>query len=267
MASGFKQLLRPTADLCTSVEIRGDRAIYEVRTSNPLYQDRLQHIGFAFAGEGQFTRHLSASGDIWRTHSNVGRHLEELLYQSARLRPLPWEASLDLFLHRVQGTPLRWFLYGSGALAVRGIDAQNIFPISPRSLALHQSAKSGWQGVPQIYSRPVKLQNQFENRQGFQREDDAEAAIRESRQNGERSFGALSLIERLRHTYCRFGKPVGGTLLAEYALTNILPGIFFGVQIKVAKKRSHPTALPDGEEARSKLTNRDQAGGLPLGTD
>ena len=47
---------------------------------------------------------------------------------------------------------------------------------------------------------------------------------------------------------------------------NKIPG-FFRVQIKVAKKRSHPTALPDGAAARSRLTNRDQAGGLPLGTD
>ncbi len=124
MARGFRQRLRPTADLCTSVEIRDDRAIYEVRTCNPLYQGRLLHMGFAFAGEGQFTRNLSASGDVRRTHSNFARHLEEMLLQSACLRPVPWEETLDLFLRRVKGTPLRWFLYGSGALAVRGIDVQ-----------------------------------------------------------------------------------------------------------------------------------------------
>ncbi len=38
--------------------------------------------------------------------------------------PGAWEETLDLFLRRVKGTPLRWFLYGSGALAVRGIDVQ-----------------------------------------------------------------------------------------------------------------------------------------------
>ena len=47
---------------------------------------------------------------------------------------------------------------------------------------------------------------------------DAEAAIRESRQNGERSFAALFVIDRLRHIYSRFGKPVGdriGTLFLQ----------------------------------------------------
>jgi hypothetical protein len=69
-------------------------------------------------------RNLSASGDVWRTHSNFARHLEETLLQSAPLRPVPWEETLDLSLRRVKETPLRWFLYGSGALAVRGIDVQ-----------------------------------------------------------------------------------------------------------------------------------------------
>jgi hypothetical protein len=115
--------LRPTADLCTSVEIRGDRAIYKVGTSNPLYKDRLLHMGFA-SRKDQFTRNLSASGDVWRIHSNFARHLEEMLLQSARLRSVPWEETLELFLRRVEGTPLRWFLYGSGALAIRGIDVQ-----------------------------------------------------------------------------------------------------------------------------------------------
>ena len=61
-------------------------------------------MGFAFAGEHQFRRNLSASGDVWRTHSNFARHLEEMLLQSARLRPVPWEETLDLFLCRVKGS-------------------------------------------------------------------------------------------------------------------------------------------------------------------
>lgn len=126
-----KQVLRPTANLSTSVEIRDDRAIYKVRTSNLLYQDRLLHIGFASSREGRFARSLSASGDVWRTHRNFAQHLEEILLQSARLHPVPWEDTLDLFLRRVEGTSLRWFLYGSAALALRGID------VGPGDLDFH----------------------------------------------------------------------------------------------------------------------------------
>ncbi|WIX79932.1 hypothetical protein QRX50_03780 [Amycolatopsis carbonis] len=35
---------------------------------------------------------------------------------------MPWEDALEVFLSRVEGSRLSWFRYGSGALAVRGID-------------------------------------------------------------------------------------------------------------------------------------------------
>ena len=120
----MESLQMPAAGLQTSVEIRGDRAIYEVRTHDPLYQERLLHMGFALAGEARFTRNLSNVGDVRTTHRNFARHLEEMLLQSARLHSVPWEGTMELFLRRVERTPLRWFLYGSGALAVRGIDIQ-----------------------------------------------------------------------------------------------------------------------------------------------
>lgn len=81
-------------------------------------------MGFSPTGEDQFKRSLSNTADIGSTHKNFARHLEEMLLQSARLCPVRWQETLDLFLRRVDGTPLRWFLYGSGALAVRGIDVQ-----------------------------------------------------------------------------------------------------------------------------------------------
>jgi hypothetical protein len=109
-------------DLVTALELRGDRAIYEVRTGDPLYRERLVHMGFAPAGADRFVRSLSATGNVRRTHANFARHVEEMLLQSARRRPVPWPHALEVFLERVRGSGLRWFLYGSGALAVRGID-------------------------------------------------------------------------------------------------------------------------------------------------
>ncbi|GAA5184281.1 hypothetical protein GCM10023322_25430 [Rugosimonospora acidiphila] len=111
-----------TGELWTSMRVRGDRAVYEVGTTNPRYAERLAHMGFAAAGDGRFVRRLSATGDVARIHANFARHLEEMVLQSARLRPVPWSEGLDVLLRRVGGTGLRWFLYGSAALAVRGID-------------------------------------------------------------------------------------------------------------------------------------------------
>jgi GGDEF domain-containing protein len=45
---------------------------------------------------------------------------------------------------------------------------------------------------------------------------DAEAAIRESRRNGSRSFAVIFVIDRLRHINSRFGQPVGDRLIALF---------------------------------------------------
>lgn len=45
-----------------------------------------------------------------------------MVLQSARLVAVPWEAALLEFLQRVDGRDLTWWLYGSAALAVRGVE-------------------------------------------------------------------------------------------------------------------------------------------------
>ncbi len=44
-----------------------------------------------------------------------------MVRQSARLERTDWEQGIELFATRADRSPLRCWLYGSGALAVRGI--------------------------------------------------------------------------------------------------------------------------------------------------
>jgi hypothetical protein len=111
-------------DLSTRFEIQGSRATFEVHTRNALYQDSLLHMGFVPAEEALFTRNLSNWGNIPAIHRYFLQNLEEMVLQRARLRAVNWQETLDLFLRRTERTPLQWFLYGSGALAIRGIDIQ-----------------------------------------------------------------------------------------------------------------------------------------------
>ncbi|HEY6410805.1 MAG TPA: hypothetical protein VIY29_25405, partial [Ktedonobacteraceae bacterium] len=55
---------------------------------------------------------------------------EEMILQTARLHPAPWEQSLLAFLEIIKGHNIDWWLVGSTALAVRGID------IAPRDIDL-----------------------------------------------------------------------------------------------------------------------------------
>jgi hypothetical protein len=108
--------------LTTRLRLVGDIAEFIVTADDPIYQDRIVHMGWRPVDNHTFVRRLSASQDVERIHENFARHLEEMVLQSARLRPVAWQTALQEFLVRVDGTRLSWWLYGSGALAVRGLD-------------------------------------------------------------------------------------------------------------------------------------------------
>ena len=116
--------MAPRRTLATTLRLVEDEAEYVVMTSDPIYQERMVHKGWRPSDHATFVRRFAAPTDIERIHENFKRHLEEMLLQSARMSPVRWEEALEEFLRRQAGTGLRWWLYGSGALAVRGLDVQ-----------------------------------------------------------------------------------------------------------------------------------------------
>jgi hypothetical protein len=95
-----------------------------VESGDPLYQERLVKMGWHPLGEGRFSRKLSAGGDVDRAYANFTRHIVEMIEQSARLRPIRWQHALEEVVDRLRHTGVRWWLYGSGALAVRGVEIE-----------------------------------------------------------------------------------------------------------------------------------------------
>jgi hypothetical protein len=107
----------------TEIEWAGKRARFVVAASAPLYGDRLEHLGYLGIGDGRFaTRWFGASPDITRYYERFAASIEQMVLQSARAVAVPWEEALVETLERFAGTELRWWLYGSAALAVRGVD-------------------------------------------------------------------------------------------------------------------------------------------------
>lgn len=106
------------------MRLKGSVADFVVWTDDPLFRDRLLHMGWRIAADGSLSRGLPSTDDTPRIFSNFKRHLKAMILQSARAAPIPWDA-LEVFLVRVQDVRLDWWLYGSGGLAVRGI---NIVP-------------------------------------------------------------------------------------------------------------------------------------------
>lgn len=125
---------RGLRQLQTSVEERGGHARFIVATEDPLAQDRLVHMGYLAIGNERFaTRWFPPSANVRRYYDRFAASIEQMVLHSARLVPVPWEEALREVLHRVENTDLQWWIYGSAALALRGL------PIEPGDIDIHVS--------------------------------------------------------------------------------------------------------------------------------
>lgn len=112
-----------SSDLATEIERAAGRTRFAIAASDPLYQDRLEHLGYLRIGEARFaTAWFADSPSVERYHERFAASIEEMVLQSARLVEVPWEEALLMFLRRAEHANLTWWLYGSAALAVRGIE-------------------------------------------------------------------------------------------------------------------------------------------------
>lgn len=111
-----------TQDLTTQIERIGESARFVILAADPLYRDRLEHLGYLGIGNNRFaTAWFRNSPSVPRYYERFAASIEQMVLQSARLVAVPWEDALLEFLGRADGSGLHWWLYGSAALAVRGI--------------------------------------------------------------------------------------------------------------------------------------------------
>jgi hypothetical protein len=109
--------------MATEIERVADRARFVISAADPLYQDRLEHLGYLGIGADRFaTLWFADSASVPRYHERFAASIEQMVLQSARLVSVPWDEALLEFLRRAEGSDLNWWLYGSAALAVRGIE-------------------------------------------------------------------------------------------------------------------------------------------------
>jgi hypothetical protein len=115
----------------------GDRAQFLVQTDEPGYRRALADLAFEEADDG-FVRSFPA--DARGLHESYVRFkltLGDVLDHAAGRRLPPWEDALDAVALRLHTARADWYLVGSAALAVRGID------VVPRDLDLVVDPASG----------------------------------------------------------------------------------------------------------------------------
>lgn len=88
----------------------------------PVYHDVVRSLFYRPIEEGFVKSYPSDTPHLDRIYHNFEQYAEEMVLQTAEVHSVPWDKSLLAFLQIIENEEIKWWLVGSGALAVRGID-------------------------------------------------------------------------------------------------------------------------------------------------
>ncbi|MEI7833616.1 MAG: hypothetical protein WCJ56_10515 [bacterium] len=78
--------------------------------------------------EHSFLKQYANVPDMEIIAGNFITHGVEMLEQLLKIRPAPWEQALSALIEKLAGTGIRWYVHGSAAMALWGMD------VAPRNL-------------------------------------------------------------------------------------------------------------------------------------
>jgi hypothetical protein len=107
-----------------TLEVQDINAKYIITDLDPIYYEAAGKIGFTQGDEGLVRTFSASSPYLDLAYHNFKQYGETIILQKAGVIPSPWQEALITFLKFVDHQPIEWYLVGSGALAVRGIDVR-----------------------------------------------------------------------------------------------------------------------------------------------
>ena len=116
---------------------KGDEVVFPINTSNENYRTVLRKLQYPELEEGfgrSFSKNIPHLEKYFERFKEIA---EEMIKQTAGEVPIPWEKALLAFLELIESDSLHWWITGSCALALYGVE------IIPRDIDLvtdHESA-------------------------------------------------------------------------------------------------------------------------------
>jgi hypothetical protein len=106
----------------TKYRTDGTRVYFILSDLDPVYHYAARQLEFSKVEDGFARIYPADSPHLDQIYQNFTRHAEEMILQMAGKHSAPWEKALLAFLQRVDQQNIAWWLVGSTALAVRGLD-------------------------------------------------------------------------------------------------------------------------------------------------
>lgn len=106
----------------TICKTEGETTSFIISDLDPVYYDVVCHLYYRPIEDGFAKSYPSNTPYLDRIYQNFEKYAEEMILQMAEVRSVPWDKSLLSFLQIIENEEIKWWLAGSAALAVRGID-------------------------------------------------------------------------------------------------------------------------------------------------
>jgi len=100
----------------------GSTTSFVIADVEPRFQDAVHSLFYQPVAAGFAKTYPGDTPNLDRIFRNFERYAAEMVLQAARLHPVEWKKSLLAFLDIIKDAQIDWWLTGSAALAVRGID-------------------------------------------------------------------------------------------------------------------------------------------------
>jgi hypothetical protein len=114
----------------TILKTEGAVTSFIITNLDPAYHEAMGELYYIPAEDGFAKSYPANTPHIDRIYRNFTRYAEEMILQTARVHPVPWDKALYTYLQIIENESLDWWLAGSAALSVRGFD------VKPRDLDL-----------------------------------------------------------------------------------------------------------------------------------
>jgi len=114
----------------TVCKTEGTTTYFIIAELNQEYHDAVKNLYYYSFEDGFAKDFPTDTPNLDHIYHNFELYAEEMILQTAKVHPVPWEKALMTFLTLIKDENIDWWLTGSAALAVRGID------ILPRDIDL-----------------------------------------------------------------------------------------------------------------------------------
>ena len=103
-------------------KVSGAQTYFVIANVEPRYVEAIRSFVYEETANGFARAYPSNAPYLEQAYRNWQEYTQTMVQQRAGEVPVLWEEAMLNFLHRVEGYPIDWWVTGSAALALRGLD-------------------------------------------------------------------------------------------------------------------------------------------------